>query len=528
MAAETKVIISGENRSQQAFTQAEQSLESLERQTRELQNATRATAAALELGGNQAKEAAGEFDVLGRQIFKTSAEAKRLGGVWRDTNGILRETNGQFAKNQKVVDGFGRTVHTSGRSMKFFTDSVGRLGSALGGLAIAAGGAAVAKLGGAVVTAAGRLELLENALVQVQGSTIAASQRLIELDEIARLPGANLEALVRYDARLQAIGLTSAESSQILRDTGQSIVSMGGSAIVATEALEQISQALEKNIVDMRDFRPIIQRVPGFLQAISDVHGVEGSLDGLREATARLGGSVKDALLPVLAELSRRFAAPPPESYVRSIDELQNSYFLLQASIGDKLLPAVAASARGLAELFDSTRNLLEGTEDLTASMHHFSQTVDNRESLIRYIQTLRELRDTQQGIVDDRQWWENVDQAVENVAELNKYIKLYEDALAGIPGSEEALRSELEKTQAAYKERRETLVESLSILKREREENTLFVDEAEQLVKNVEAHIAALNDKKTILEGAINALENYNQQQKTAKHHGLQQVLKD
>ena len=36
MAAETKVIISGENRSQQAFTQAENSLESLERQSREL------------------------------------------------------------------------------------------------------------------------------------------------------------------------------------------------------------------------------------------------------------------------------------------------------------------------------------------------------------------------------------------------------------------------------------------------------------------------------------------------------------
>ena len=168
-----------------------------------------------------------------------------------------------------------------------------------------------------VVTAAGQLELLENALVQVQGSTIAASQRLIELDEIARLPGANLEALVRYDARLQAIGLTSHESNLILRNTGQAIVSMGGTAATATEALEQISQALEKNVIIMHDLRPIIQRVPGFLSAIADTHDVAPSLDGLREATERLGGSVKDALLPVLATLADRFAAPPPESYVQ-------------------------------------------------------------------------------------------------------------------------------------------------------------------------------------------------------------------
>ena len=39
-AAETRVIISGEDNSKAAFRQAEQSLESLERQSRELQGAT--------------------------------------------------------------------------------------------------------------------------------------------------------------------------------------------------------------------------------------------------------------------------------------------------------------------------------------------------------------------------------------------------------------------------------------------------------------------------------------------------------
>ena len=196
------------------------------------------------------------------------------------------------------------------------------------------------------VRASGELDLLRTGLRNIEGSSEAAAHRLEELDAVARLPGANLTALVRYSNRLRSIGLTAEETDAILRGVGQSVVVMGGDAHIATEALEQISQALQQNIVDMRDFRPIIQRVPGFLQAVADVHGVEPTLDGMRDAVDALGGSVKDALLPVLANLEQRFAAPPPESYVRSIDELHNSFFLFQATLGDLVLPTVASAAR--------------------------------------------------------------------------------------------------------------------------------------------------------------------------------------
>ena len=92
------------------------------------------------------------------------------------------------------------------------------------------------------------------------------------------MPGANLESLVRYSARLQAAGVSAEETDSILRDTGQSIVVMGGNAALADQALEQLSQAIEKNVIVMQDLRPIIQRVPGFLQAIGDAHGVEPRL----------------------------------------------------------------------------------------------------------------------------------------------------------------------------------------------------------------------------------------------------------
>ena len=237
----------------------------------------------------------------------------------------------------------------------------------LAAFAISEIGYRVAEFARGTVEASARLQLLRTGLENVTGSSEAAAQRLRELDAVARLPGANLDALIQYNNRLTAIGLTGEEIDSILLNVGQSIVSLGGNANLAEQSLEQISQALQNNIVDLRDFRPIIQRVPGFLQAIADVHGVAPTLDGFREAVKRLGGSVKDALLPVLEELGKRFAAPPPESYVRSIDDLQNAFFLFQAHIGDQFLPVIAQAARELATFFDAIReqNLSELPEPI-------------------------------------------------------------------------------------------------------------------------------------------------------------------
>ena len=70
-ANDVSIYIEAEDRSRQAFRQAEQSLGSLEHQTREFQNSTRATTEALDIGGNAAREASTSFTALGRQIFST-------------------------------------------------------------------------------------------------------------------------------------------------------------------------------------------------------------------------------------------------------------------------------------------------------------------------------------------------------------------------------------------------------------------------------------------------------------------------
>ena len=128
MAAETKIVIirRGPHSNKLRLLKRKTHLNPLNAKPENLQGATRATAAALELGGNQAKEAAGEFDVLGRQIFKSSPQKRSVLAV----SGVIPmafsvEANGANCKKPASrVDRFSKSFETSGRSIKFFTNSV--------------------------------------------------------------------------------------------------------------------------------------------------------------------------------------------------------------------------------------------------------------------------------------------------------------------------------------------------------------------------------------------------------------------
>ena len=161
--SDVSIHIEAENRSQQAFRQAEQSVESLERQTRELQNATRATATALGLSGNAAREASTSFTSLGRQIFQSQEEAKKFGGVFRSLDGRLRESNGRFVKGREAVRDWTQAAGRATRGTGILTRSVGSLGGALGALSIATVVHQLGRLGVGSVQAAGQMEQLRRA-----------------------------------------------------------------------------------------------------------------------------------------------------------------------------------------------------------------------------------------------------------------------------------------------------------------------------------------------------------------------------
>ena len=359
------------------------------------------TAASVDKVGDEAQAAAIGVTSLGRNIFKTSAEAKRFNGVFLDTHGIIREANGEFAKTKETIDrlgdearettrevkGLGTALDTSGRGVtgfagatqgasrgtQIFTRALGSAAGILAELGIHSAVRAIADFATGSVRAAGELEQYLRATEQITGSTFAAEERIESLIEIANLPGLNFEALTRFSNRLIAAGVSAEDTDKILLTTGQTVVSLGGSAEKAALAMEQIIQAIQLGTVDMRDFRTIVQQIPGFLEVLGDVHGVAANLDGLHDAFDKVGRNMRDLLIPTFDALAKRYESPPPDSYIVSIDRLKNSFFLFQAELGEKVLPAVSATARGLADLFDGMRSLLEGTPSVTETLREFN-----------------------------------------------------------------------------------------------------------------------------------------------------------
>ena len=354
--SDVSIHIEAENRSQQAFRQAENSLESLERQTRELQQATRATATALGLSGNAAQEAGTGFTSLGRQIFQSQEEAKKFGGVFRSLDGRLRESNGRFVKGREAVQDWTQSLGGATRGTGILTRSVGSLSNVLGAIGIAVVTQQLGRLSVESIRAAGSMQQLEHATTQVLGSAAEAGQRLEELVVVANFPGLNYQELVRYSNRLQVTGLTAEDTDKILLGIGQTIVSLGGTADTAALATEQLIQAFQLGKVDLRDFRTIIQQIPGFYRALGEVHGVSENIDGLREAFEATGNNMRDLVIPIFDRLNETMESPPADSYVRVMDELQNSAFLTSAAIGDLLLPVVLSAASELTNFFESIR----------------------------------------------------------------------------------------------------------------------------------------------------------------------------
>ena len=379
----------------------------------------------------------------------------------RAEQGLLRIQQQRSTQHLANLKQEARETRNAANATGGWTRSLRGLTTVVGALRIGALAAGVGQFARNTVQAAGRLSLLTTGLENVTGSSAAAEQRLTELDAIARLPGANLDTLIQYNNRLTAIGLTGEEIDSVLLNVGQSIVSLGGNAVLADQSLEQISQALQQNTVDLRDFRPVIQRVPGFLQAVADVHGVDASLDGLRVAVNNLGGSVKDALLPVLEELGDRFQAPPPESYVRSVDELQNAYFLFSATLGGQVLPAVSAAARGLAALFDHIREGIEGTDETRVALVNFREALNNADTVlergdainarISHLENLKTALFDAANELDkfDRRGRERLQGAVEDANEEIGMLTLIQSGDIGVA----QLQSEIEDLIDAYSE---------------------------------------------------------------------------
>jgi len=537
------------------INQLKREVQELRQQLGQTQRAATESTVAVDRLGDEAREAAIGVTSLGRNIFKTSAEAKRFSGVFTDAQGRIREANGEFAKTRETIDRLGdearesardvdllgdklartsrghtdftRSTEGASRGSQIFTRALGGVGRVLGELGLTSAVHLIGQFATSSVRAAGEMEQYVRATEQITGSARAAAERLAALEEVANLPGLNFEALTRYSNRLIAAGVSAADTDKILLSVGQTVVSLGGTAEKAGLAMEQLIQAIQLGTVDMRDFRTIVQQIPGFLEALGDVHGVAANLDGLHEAFNNVGRNMRDLLIPTFDELARRYESPPPESYIVSVDRLQNSWFLLRAELGEKVLPAISATARGLSGLFDEIRDFLDGGGIATQTATEFAEGLEKINSAASRRQALEDrvnsLRQLELALTAERA---GLSQSSDEYLNLSKQIQAaqteqdrWNSVLERSPAAAASLESEIAKLNARFQVLNERLnqpsgtrtAESLAQTQRQFDEVSTSLSVLNQLLSDVQSGFTETADTvDTTTRGIVGSVDEF------------------
>lgn len=214
------------------------------------------------------------------------------------------------------IDGFER-------AMRDVQQGVGRLGDGLktvGAGLTAAITLPLALVGGAAIAAAGKIDSLRRGLQAVtqqqlgeqgvtglQGIEQAATDtraRLLELRQVAALPGLGFAEAVQGDIRLRAVGLSADLSKRALLAFGNAIATTGGGKGELDRVTVQLGQLSAKGKVLAQDLRPIIEAAPAVATALKKLYGTVDS-ETISKSLEKQGKSSTEFIDVLTTELAK-------------------------------------------------------------------------------------------------------------------------------------------------------------------------------------------------------------------------------
>ena len=210
-----------------------------------------------------------------------------------------------------------------------------------------------------LVSAAADMETFRNSVQAVTRDTTETNRILAELLQLTvELVGIETGTLISYAGRLMAAGLSAEEAITAIRGVTERIAEQGKSASVTARVMEQLTQSFNAGIATMQDFRPILREMPTFWRDASNALGVQiTNLEDFRQAADAAGGNTQ-ALLLVLAEMGRASEGANLDTLNAQIDILSDQARLLQAELGEHLIPAIVAIAKEVNVWIERFRNM--------------------------------------------------------------------------------------------------------------------------------------------------------------------------
>ena len=408
-----------------------------------------------------------------------------------------------------VTRGLGNTTRGTG----ILNRAVGELAGTLAGFGIVEAGFAILEFGRASVRASVQIDSQTRALAVLTGSLREAESAMRDVQELADLPGLRFQAAVDGTVALRAIGVEAETTTRILTELGNAAAFSGGQGEFE-RGLLGFRQLIQRGRLSQEELNQLTENIGLASRVLREEFGSVLAED-IQAQLDSTGQTIDDFVERTLQGFERleRFPLDAPAVKLKNFE---NSVLEFQAAVGDAFIPALASTAEGVGGFLDSIvrgvqelNDLSNATEIVTQAVFDTNASFDDHQSVVDYVASLQSLRDQQQSIIDQGNWWQYTADAQEGVQELTRWIDLYQEALSGVPGSQEALRAELEASTAQYDQQRQTRIDLLSQLNDE--SNSIFTNVGairEQYDANEEA-IAQTQAKIGILNQVLSSLGN-------------------
>lgn len=337
-------------------------------------------------GFNRLKQ---EVDSLDSEFSDTRTEAQRAGGAIdrlgdrsRTAARDVDRLGDEARKSRREIINFGNAASGANRGFGTLTQSLGGARGLLAGLGFAVAARELYQFGRASVEASVQIDSFTRALAALEGNSQIAETRIRQLQMLSDEPGLRFRGAVQGALALRAIGTEAELTTRILRELGNAaaFTDTGGEFERGLLGLRQI---IARGRISQEELNQITENISIASKVIQEKFGTVLAED-IQAQLDEAGQDINDFVEQLISGFERLERFPIDAASVK-LKNLSNSFFELQAAIGDLLLPTVAAAAGGLTKLFDG---IAEGTRNVA----NFFDVVDEQhQALLNASESARE-----------------------------------------------------------------------------------------------------------------------------------------
>ena len=280
-------------------------------------------------------------------LKRVAKETKKVEEGVRDVNGRLRDAKGRFI-------GAGKGAQQASGSFKSLAGNLLKVAAAYGTLAAAQ---SAVRAGIQRIESERRLQSLAKGYGEVAALSNAATQASQRFG--VSQTTAN-KAIAQVYARLRPVGVTLEDIVSTYNGFNTAARISGSTAEEASNAFTQLAQALGSGALRGDEFNSISEQVPGILTAISKQTGI--AQGNLRKFAAE-GGITADIVIGALKRIEVEGADQLADALggpAQAIRDFENATEEVQVALTQDVVPQLAESFRGLAELIVNLKGPIE------------------------------------------------------------------------------------------------------------------------------------------------------------------------